>query len=273
MALMSGWGESVEGFPVRVLNERAVRAAAGLLLLGAMVSFMNAMLLGNFQPTRWFVLMFVLDMAIRVFINPLYAPSMIVGSWVVRHQTPDWSGAPQKRFAWALGLVLGLCMAWLMVFHRVMGPINMLVCATCLTLMFFETAFGICLGCKMYNLLSRNKAQLCPGGVCEVPVVPRPLGWGKVAVLMGFVVYAVAAGQWIQATGPAPFDEEAMLDQMSQQLQAAKMGTDVPAGTSGSHTTMPAVSAPTDAERCRVPAFAKALGHEAMWKQHNQCPP
>jgi hypothetical protein len=55
MALMSEWGESVEGFPVRVLNERAVRAAAGLLLLGAMVSFMNALLMGNFQPTRWFV--------------------------------------------------------------------------------------------------------------------------------------------------------------------------------------------------------------------------
>jgi Domain of unknown function (DUF4395) len=272
MALMSEWGESVEGFPVRVLNERAVRAAAGLLLLGAMVSFMNAMLLGNFQPTRWFVLMFVLDMAIRVFIHPLYAPSMIAGGWVVRHQTPDWSGAPQKRFAWALGLVLGLSMAWLMVFNRVMGPINMVVCGTCLTLMFFETAFGICLGCKMYNLLSPHKAQLCPGGVCEVPVVPRPLGWGKVLVLVGFVAYAVAAGQWIKASGPTPFDEEAMLDEMSQQLRAANRGADMPAGTHGRDGLTPSVS-DAGAGRCQVPAFAKALGHEALWKQHNQCPP
>ena len=30
---------------------------------------------------------------------------------------------------------------------------------------------------------------------------------------------------------------------------------------------------PTEAERCKVPDFAKALGHEAMWKLHNHCPP
>ena len=24
-------------------------------------------------------------------------------------------------------------------------------------------------------------------------------------------------------------------------------------------------------ERCQVPAFAKAMGHEAMWKQHHNC--
>lgn len=26
-----------------------------------------------------------------------------------------------------------------------------------------------------------------------------------------------------------------------------------------------------DAERCKVPEFAKAMGHEAIWKQHNGC--
>ena len=25
-------------------------------------------------------------------------------------------------------------------------------------------------------------------------------------------------------------------------------------------------------ERCTVPAFAKAIGHEEMWKKHNGCP-
>ncbi|HEX5783656.1 MAG TPA: hypothetical protein VFY35_02905 [Burkholderiaceae bacterium] len=47
------FGEEIDGYPVRVLNERAVRAAAGLLLLG------------NFQPTRWFVLIFLLDMGVQ----------------------------------------------------------------------------------------------------------------------------------------------------------------------------------------------------------------
>jgi hypothetical protein len=28
---------------------------------------------------------------------------------------------------------------------------------------------------------------------------------------------------------------------------------------------------PTEAERCRVPDFAKAIGHEEKWKLHNNC--
>ncbi len=26
-----------------------------------------------------------------------------------------------------------------------------------------------------------------------------------------------------------------------------------------------------NAERCKVPEFAKAMGHESIWKQHNGC--
>lgn len=25
-------------------------------------------------------------------------------------------------------------------------------------------------------------------------------------------------------------------------------------------------------ERCKVPAYAKAIGHEELWKKHNGCP-
>lgn len=246
------FGEDVEGYPLRVLNERAVRAAAGLLLMGAMVSFMNAMLLGNFQPTRFFVMVFILDMAVRVFINPRYAPSMIVGGWVVRHQTPDWVGAPQKRFAWGIGLILGLVMFWTMGINQVVGPINMLVCGVCLVLMFWEAAFGICLGCKVYNLFNKEKAQLCPGGVCEVPAAPaKGLGLGKAAVLVAFVGYAVVAGQWVKATRPVGlggFDEMTSLPAM---------------GVKGAD--------PAAAQRCQVPGLVKAIGHEDMWKKHNNC--
>lgn len=250
------FGQDVEGYPIKVMNERAVRAAAGLLLVGAFVSFSNAMLLGNFQPTRFFVLVFVLDMAIRVFVNPLYAPSMIVGGWVVRHQTPDWVGAPQKRFAWGLGLVLGLVMAWTMVVNQVIGPVNALVCGACLLLMFFETAFGICLGCKLYNLFSKEQAQFCPGGVCEVPATQAkaPVPWGKVAVMTGFVGYAVLAGQWVRSTAPVGlkgFDEMATVEEMGLKGQSGQPSADT--------------------ERCQVPAFAKAMGHEQIWKQHNNC--
>jgi len=249
------FGETVDGYPVRVVNERTVRAAAGLLFFPAVVSFMNALLTANYQPTRLFVIVFLIDMALRM-LNPRWAPSMIVGGWIVRHQTPEWVGAPQKRFAWGLGLLLGCAMAYLMVFNRYMGPVNMLVCASCLTLMFFETAFGICLGCKLYNVFNRDKAQLCPGGVCEVPAQKK--GWGialpQAAVLVLFVGAITVAKGWVDRTGAVQggFDDMATLEEMGLKP------------TSGE-------SSAAEAERCQVPAFAKALGHEAMWKQHNGC--
>ena len=253
------FGETVEPYPVRVVNERAVRAAAGLLFFAAVVSFMNALLVANYQPTRLFVIVFLIDMTLRL-VNPRLAPSMIVGGWIVRHQTPEWVGAPQKRFAWGLGLLLGAAMAYLMVFNRTMGPLNMLVCASCLTLMFFEAAFGICLGCKLYNLANREKAQLCPGGVCEVPTPAK--GWGitlpQAAVLVLFVGAITLAKTWVDATGPlSGFDDMSTLEDLG--LRPA------PGATSATATD-------ADAERCQVPAFAKALGHEAMWKRHNGCP-
>jgi hypothetical protein len=248
------FGETVEGYPVRVVNERAVRAAAGLLFFPALVSFMHSFLLGNFQYTRLFIIVFLIDMTLRV-LSPRWAPSMIVGSWIVRHQAPEWVGAPQKRFAWGLGLLLGLAMLWLMVFNRYMGPANMLICGACLLLMFFETAFGICLGCRLYNAFNREKAQLCPGGVCEVPAQKK--GWGialpQAAVLVLFVGAFVAAKGWVDATGPMQgFDEMATLEDMGLKPAAGAVSAD-------------------EAKRCEVPAFAKAIGHENMWKLHNGC--
>ncbi len=208
-------------------------------------------MLGNFQPTRLFVLLFVTDMALRM-LQPRWSPSLIVGSWIVRHQPPEWTGAAQKRFAWGLGLVLGLVMMYLMVLNNIIGPINMLICGACLLLMFFETAFGICLGCKLYNALTKNQAQYCPGGVCEVPARSTwRLQAPQLVVLVLFVGGAVLAGRWVQHTGPmAGFDEMATLQDMGI------------APTAG--------NAP-DGKDCTVPAFAKAIGHEAMWKLHNGC--
>jgi hypothetical protein len=250
MSSVFEFGEQIDGFPVRVLNERAVRAGAGILFFFAIVTFMNAFLLGNFQPTRVFVVAFLVDFGIRIFVNPRYAPSLIVGQWFVRKQLPEYVGAPQKRFAWAIGFVLALGMFYLMVLNNVIGPINMLVCATCLLLMFFETAFGICIGCKLYNLLNKEQAQLCPGGVCEVTPIRRPKGsLVQGAVVIGFLGLVGAAAAGLSGT---------------RQPAAAMLAT--------AETTPPAPLDPAEAKRCTVPAFAKAMGHEEKWKQHNNCP-
>lgn len=244
------FGERLPDYAVPVLNERAVRASAGILFFFAFIAFMNAFLMGNFQPTRVFVVAFLVDFTIRIFVNPRYAPSLIIGQWVVRKQQAEYVGAPQKRFAWAVGFGLALAMAYLMVLNNVIGPINMIVCSICLMLLFFEAAFGICLGCKVYNWFNKEKAQLCPGGVCEVPA-----GQGlrtsraQMLVLLLFFGLLVAVFQWVYSTA------------LTKRPTAAPAALSVP------------LAAPSAAEleRCRVPEFAKALGHEEKWKLHNNC--
>ena len=244
------FGEQRPEFAVRVLNERAVRASAGILFFFAFIAFMNAFLLGNFQPTRLFVVVFLLEFAIRIFINPRYAPSLIIGQWVVRKQQAEYVGAPQKRFAWAFGFVLALAMLYLMVLNNVVGPINMIVCSVCLLLLFFEAAFGICIGCKFYNLLNKEKAQLCPGGVCEVPKADRPgISLAQGAVLLLFAGLIAFTAQWVYGSGAPPLRS-------------------IPAANAPSAA---GVRDPAEEERCKVPAFAKAMGHEEKWKQHNHC--
>ena len=237
-------------YDVPVLNERAVRAAAGLLFLLAMVAFMNAWLTGNFQPTRVFVVAFLLDFTLRLLVNPRYAPSLILGQWIVRRQQPEWVGAPQKRFAWGIGFALAAVMLYLVVIRQVVGPLNLFVCVACLTLLFFESAFGICLGCKLYNLAYPAQARLCPGGVCEPDAASGTRTSGaQLAVLAVFALLVGAVAPWVYDTAP----------------QGAAGVT--PAAASAA---TPAVD-PAEAERCKVPEFAKRIGHEEMWKLHNNC--
>jgi hypothetical protein len=83
-------------------------------------------------------------------------------------------GAPQERFAWAIGFVLALTMLYLVVIRHVIGPINLIVCAACLVLQSFDTAFGICIGCKVYNWFNKEKAQ----GRCDRTARHGPGGAG-----------------------------------------------------------------------------------------------
>ena len=162
------FGERIDKFKVRVLNEREVRAAAGILFLFAFISFSLALFKGNFQMTKFFVIVFLVDFFIRIFVNPKYSPSLILGRFFVRNQKPEYVGAPQKRFAWAIGFLLAATMFVTIVVLNTFSPLNGIVCLLCLLLLFFESAFGICLGCIIYNFFNKEKAKLCPGGTCEI---------------------------------------------------------------------------------------------------------
>jgi len=162
------FGEEVEGYDIAVLNEREARAGAGILLLPAMFSFLNAYLSHSFYFTKLFVTLFMIDFMIRIFINPKYAPSLILGRIFVQNQEPEYVGAKQKKFAWSIGLVLSIVMFFIIVVFEIMTPIKIVICLLCIALLFSETAFGICLGCIVYHKTQAYKPQYCPGNVCEV---------------------------------------------------------------------------------------------------------
>ena len=162
------FGELVDGYPVRVLNEREIRAAAGMLFLATFLSLLFILFRGNFIPIKFVIPAFLADFLIRVFVNPRFAPTLIAGRLIVGNQNPEYVAARPKRLAWIIGVALSGLMFVLMVVMNTFGPITGITCLVCLVFLFFESAFGICLGCKLYPLVYREAPTLCPGEVCDV---------------------------------------------------------------------------------------------------------
>lgn len=241
MAAFLNFGERREGFDVRVLDEREARAGAGILFLLALIAFMNSWLVGNFHYTRVFVVAFLVEFIIRVAINPKFAPTLILARLAVGRQEPEWTGAPQKRFAWGIGLALAAAMFYLIVLNEMVGPVNLFICLFCLLLLFFEAAFGICIGCKIYEWAFRKSARYCPGGVCRTePRRSRRVGAGEAAILVLFFALVIGLTQHLpeRSRRPAAF----------------------------------AASPNAEAnERCTPPDWAVSIGHGEMWKLHNNC--
>lgn len=168
MGKILAFGEEVAGYEIRVLNEREIRAAAGILFLGTFLSLMFIVFNGNFVPVKYVITFFLTDFLIRVFINPKFSPTLILGRLIVRNQTPEYVGAAQKKFAWIIGVVLSATMFVFFIIVNAYSIITGIICLICLIFLFAESAFGICLGCKLYPLFFKGKVQYCPGEVCDV---------------------------------------------------------------------------------------------------------
>jgi len=189
------FGERVEGYAIPVLNEREIRAGAGLLFLLMFVAILRVIFTGNFVLLKYAASIFLADIAIRVLVNPRFAPSLILGRLIVRNQVPEYVGAPQKRFAWIIGIALALVMVGLQVVANTYGPITGIICLVCLVFLFFEAAFGICLGCKVYPLFHKGEVQYCPGEVCtpaERQQIQKVSG-GQLLIVLGFAAMVVLA--------------------------------------------------------------------------------
>ena len=160
------FGEQVEGYDILVLNEREIRASAGILFLATFTSLMLILFKNDFLLIRYVISIFLADFIIRVFVNPKFSPTLIIGRLIVRNQSPEYVGAQQKKFAWIIGVILSATMFVFLVIINAVSPITGIICLICLVFLFFESAFGICLGCKFYSLFYKE-AQYCPGEVCD----------------------------------------------------------------------------------------------------------
>lgn len=237
---MFQFGEKHSDYEVLVLNEREVRAATGIVFLFAFISFMNGWFTGNNDPTKLVVSAFLVDFFIRIFVNPKFFPSMIIGRWVVNNQTPEYVGAAQKRWAWGFGFILATVMFYL-VWNDIRGPINIITCALCLGLLFFESAFGICIGCKIYNFFYKESEKLCPGNACDPSkkcADIQKINSTQIALLVLFIASVIA--------GP----------DVGEKIKFHLL------------TKTDSVHPEKD---CTVPQFAIAMGHEDKWRLHNGC--
>ena len=191
MSKIFKFGEDVEGYSIPVLNEREIRAAAGILFLMMFISILEVLYKGNFTWLKFAVVIFMTDILIRVLINPRFAPSLIIGRLIVRNQTPEYVGAKQKLFAWVIGIILASTMFILLVVVNSYSPITGIICLICLIFLFFESAFGICLGCKVYSLIYKEKAQYCPGEVCEIKdrQAIQKTSWTQLIIVLAFIGY------------------------------------------------------------------------------------
>ncbi len=163
------YGERVPGYGVTVINEREAKAAAGILFgLGLMVFFVGIGY-NHVIVARVYLAFLFIDFSARV-ISPKYSPSMLLGKFAVRNQKPEYVGGLQKRFAWMLGWIISLPMMYWFVLQWDITFYKVMICALCLSLMFLEASFSICVGCMIYKMFTGADPAHCPGGVCEIKV-------------------------------------------------------------------------------------------------------
>ena len=166
-------GRIVPGYTIPVMDERAVRAAAGILFLLGGAAFATALFTGSVQPLQPFGMFFMVDMLLRVTAGDRWSPTLVLGRLIVSRQRPEWVGAPQKEFAWWQGLGLAVVSCTSMGLFMAPLWLTLALCGVCLTLLFLETAFGICVGCALQTRFGKQPPRYCPGNACEASPATR----------------------------------------------------------------------------------------------------
>jgi hypothetical protein len=159
-----------------VFNEHEVRAAAGLTMVTGAVAFSYAYFDKQYVPLQVVAGLFVVEFLMRVTVGLRYSPFGLTAHAMTIGRPPEWVSARPKRFAWSLGLAMALAMT-VITNSGIRGYLPRTMCLTCLTLMWMESALGLCLGCRIHGLLARRGRTGKQRGieVCvECAVEPSP---------------------------------------------------------------------------------------------------
>jgi hypothetical protein len=239
MSKIFSFGENVAEYDFKVINENDARASAGIMFLLGIISLFSVFLTRSLFWAELFSITFIIEFFIRVFVNPKYAPYMLLGSLIVSNQEPNWVEAKPKKFAWTLGVVLGLIMAYFIILDLV-APARLLICVVCLILLFLESSFGICLGCLLYSKLN-VKLEKCPGGVCEAGVIKD----NKFKVLLLSMFLVLFFGIYFYLNNYKYKNTLTTNNVEKKEITHTSKGD------------------------CIAPQWAIDMGHEKMWKEHN----
>ena len=162
-----------------VVNENEVRAAAGVTMVLGAVAFSYAYFTRRYIPLQIVATLFFLEFLTRVLVGLRYSPIGLLARAMTSNQPPDWVPATPKRFAWTLGLAMTFAMT-IITNTGVRGTLPRTICVICLTLMWMESALGLCLGCQIYGLLMRHgwkaadpDVEGCADGVCKPAITTR----------------------------------------------------------------------------------------------------
>ncbi len=172
------FGEYIEEKKFKIVDERRMRASAGILFLLGIIAFINGFILNQYEVISYIMGFFVVNFLIGVFLNPKFSPTIFLAYLLVYKQSRLPIGAVQKKFSWSLGLIISTAI-FVLSFYLLndvsyFEPVCML-CLICLLFLYLETAFGICVGCKIYLLAIRTKLLRkpverpnCMGDSCEI---------------------------------------------------------------------------------------------------------
>jgi hypothetical protein len=172
------FGEYIADKGFKTVDEREMRGSAGIMLLLGFIAFVNGFVIQNYIVLPYISGFLAMNFFIGIFINPKFSPTILLSQIFIWKQNKLPIGAIQKRFAWSLGFILSVTIFTLSLYLlsdiSYFDPVCML-CLICILLLFLETAFGICVGCKLYHLTVRvgilkapDEKPNCMGDACEV---------------------------------------------------------------------------------------------------------